>query len=233
MSNKSFLTEPEAATFSGVSVQTLSRFAEAGYLTVETSSEGERSYSRDDITSVFGISEGSLARKVEESHDAPEVVSSQSSVIQFPSKKEDADIIQKPAPVEQVESESFEEGLEEPVQGQDIQAEKNATGDTPVLDGELARMQNIIDIQEKILDMRDEQLKEVRKERDWLRERVERLEQKAERDQLLLLAETQTLRQLITHEKRSPVRATLEWLGFVEPQKEPVARSNSIDHGKK
>jgi hypothetical protein len=54
---------------------------------------------------------------------------------------------------------------------------------------------------------------------EWLRARVEKLEEKGSRDQLLLLSETQTIKALITiqEQRRSPVRLALEWLGFITP----------------
>ena len=75
-----------------------------------------------------------------------------------------------------------------------------------------------MDLFERLLDLREQELADLRRERDWLRNRVEKLEEKGDRDQLLLLSETQALHRLITQydQKRSPVRAALTWLGFSE-----------------
>ncbi len=84
---------------------------------------------------------------------------------------------------------------------------------------EISKLKNILSLQEKILDMKDERIRSLMQETGWLRERIEKLEQKSERDQLLILSESQTVRRLIimSHEKKSPLRTALEWLGLVTP----------------
>jgi len=84
-------------------------------------------------------------------------------------------------------------------------------------------LQRVNEVNEKIIELREERIQEVTKERDWLRERVEKLEQKAERDQILLMSETQLLRQVMEQHamQRSPMRKALEWIGLVEPPKSP------------
>ena len=91
------------------------------------------------------------------------------------------------------------------------------------LEREVTKFQNIVALQEKLLDIREEEIKNLKGERDWLRSRIEKLEEKNERDQLLLLAETQTVRQLINlqQRKRSTVQLALEWLGLKSPQAAP------------
>ncbi len=44
-----------------------------------------------------------------------------------------------------------------------------------------------------------EQLEMLRSERDWLRDRVEKLESRSEREQMLLLSESETVRRLVTN----------------------------------
>ncbi len=91
------------------------------------------------------------------------------------------------------------------------------------LEREVTKLQNILTLQEKLLDVREEEIRSIKGERDWLRSRIEKLEEKNERDQLLLLAETQTVRQLINlqQRKRSTVQLALEWLGLKSPQPSP------------
>lgn len=91
------------------------------------------------------------------------------------------------------------------------------------LEREVTKLQNIVGLQEKLLDLREEEIKNIKGERDWLRGRIEKLEEKNERDQLLLLAETQTVRQLINlqQRKRSTVQLALEWLGLKPIQPNP------------
>ncbi|MCB0330917.1 MAG: hypothetical protein KDD70_14700 [Bdellovibrionales bacterium] len=98
---------------------------------------------------------------------------------------------------------------------------QTANADTSYLEKTVEKLERINEVNEKIIELREERIEEITRERDWLRTRVEKLEEKAERDQVLLLSETQLLRQMIEQRQnsRSPVRAALEWLGVVEPKK--------------
>lgn len=81
---------------------------------------------------------------------------------------------------------------------------------------EIDKLWNVIRVQEKLLDARESEITDLRGQRDWLKARIERLEQKAERDQIVLLSETQTIRRLIhLQEPRKGVfQSFLDWLGF-------------------
>ncbi len=87
---------------------------------------------------------------------------------------------------------------------------------------ETARLTAVTSMLEKLLDIREAEIKDLKEQRDWLRSRVEKLEEKGDRDQLLLLSETQVIRKLIANnERRSPFRAALEWLGVIEAPEKP------------
>ena len=90
-------------------------------------------------------------------------------------------------------------------------------------------------MQDKVLDMREAEIGSLKEERDWLRSRIERLEEKGDRDQLLLLSETQILRSLIVqqHTKSSPLRSALEWIGLVNPKPVPTLPTSTIELEKK
>jgi len=103
-------------------------------------------------------------------------------------------------------------------------------------DKEIVRFRHLADMQERLLDLREQELGELRKERDWLRSRVERMEEKQDRDQLLLLAETQTIRRLVQIEetRKSPIQAALEWFGFANSRSDKndttVVQINPAQH---
>ena len=60
-----------------------------------------------------------------------------------------------------------------------------------------------------------EQLEIVREERNWLRARIEKLEARSEREQMLILAESENVRNLINQKKqKSLLSLALPWLGF-------------------
>lgn len=84
---------------------------------------------------------------------------------------------------------------------------------------EILRLQHLVTLYEKLLDYKDNEIKAAREERDYLRKRLEWHELQSERNQLLLLAESQNTRQLIATQmmRRSIIRQALEWAGIVSP----------------
>lgn len=58
-----------------------------------------------------------------------------------------------------------------------------------------------------------EQIQILRDERDWLRRRVEQLENRSEREQMILLSESETIRSLVSKDKRSFWQRALPWFG--------------------
>lgn len=83
-------------------------------------------------------------------------------------------------------------------------------------DRELHRLTVLNEMYEKLLDRREQEIKDLYDQRAWLRERIEKLEEKAERDQLLLISETQLITKLVKQrQNESPVRKALTWLGVI------------------
>jgi len=217
MGYQDYISESEASILAGVSVATLSRFAETGYLHFESDSDGLRLISKAELSSLFGL---------DIEADKLELVNSDliGSDDNEPVVKE-----LKLASGSPVEEESVDN---EKVTPKRENFEKKAAA-IEALERETVKLKNILDIQEKILDLREEQIENLSKERDWLRSRVERTEEKIERDQLLLLSETQIIRGImaVQHRRRSPLRATLEWLGLADPPQPPPARTGTIEIG--
>lgn len=86
------------------------------------------------------------------------------------------------------------------------------------IEREITRLKNLIELQETLLDARDSEIKGLKEERQWLRTRIEKLEEKGERDQILLLSETQTIRKLIVvQEKKGALKQLLTWVGLLPP----------------
>ena len=96
------------------------------------------------------------------------------------------------------------------------------------LNEEVQRLRNLVTLQERILDMKESEIQDLRSQRDWLRTRVEKLEEKGDRDQVLLLSETQAIRQLIGLQQKRPstIRSLLEWLGLGSSETMPALPSN-------
>jgi hypothetical protein len=89
---------------------------------------------------------------------------------------------------------------------------------TSTIHPDVIRLSHVVALQEKLIETLEEENKELKTERSWLRMRVEKFEEKGERDQLLLLSERQLLRTLTGAQRRSPIQTALEWLGFKTSQ---------------
>ena len=55
MGYQDFISEIEASSLAGVSVKTLTRFADAGYLQIENDSDGLRLFEKNEVLDLFGI----------------------------------------------------------------------------------------------------------------------------------------------------------------------------------
>lgn len=214
MSTEQVCSEEQAIALAGVSARTLQRFCESGYLTRTTATNGEVSYLRSQLVEIFGCS------------DASDVSGG------------DRDWQEMPPPVSQVESNcalndySAEEcgvaaTCSAPTDSSstlsDIDSSATAAGnDSPKTVGEpseIERLRNLLAIQERMLDAKDDEIADLKNQRAWLRQRIEKQEEKSDRDQILLLSETQTIRTILAYKesRKSPFRQVLEWIGITQP----------------
>jgi hypothetical protein len=237
-----FISEQAAINVTGMSSTTLTRFAEAGYLQQDIDADGLRFYSKAELLRVFGSapsgdytpptrvevpqSEVPQSCHVTPEWEGPEVIPA----------------IGSSAPMEGIsfsipaaEHLTVQTSAEEPIGGSVYRPEAQIDSETVARlsrnEAELVRLTNLVQMQEKILDLKDAALEALRKERDWLRVRIERLEEKSDRDQLLLLSETQTIRKLIimSDRRRSTFRQLMEWAGIVErPETERLLGHSSV-----
>ena len=224
MGFEDYVSESEATSRSGVSPRTLARFVEAGYLHTEVEPDGLRLYSRKELDEIFGGNYESASNSAQSSADTAETSR----------ENDEISTVEKTAAIEH--SESAGESLKTPttsvetqsVIAQPIRVDPFATKiesprapDSTVnvnhFEREIARLKNIIKAHETLLDARDAEVQDLKNQREWLKTRVERLEGKGERDQILLLSEAQTIRKLITiqEHKKSAVTQFLHWIGLV------------------
>lgn len=215
MSVEGMISEATAVKEAGVSARTLQRFSEAGYLTVQVKGDGERLYSRLQLTEIFGSFQEAPSSPTS-SHD----VAGESSCGGVSTCETDSTTYYTPAEptpmVERVSSASS-----------DALDSKPASEIAPLAE-EIQRLKNLVALQERILDMKESEVQDLRSQRDWLKTRVEKLEEKGDRDQVLLLSETQALRQLIGLQQKRPsaIRSLLEWLGLGNSEAMPALPSN-------
>ena len=71
MAYESLIPESEASTLAAVSTRTLERFAEAGYLRVETGMNGIKLFSRSEVEHLFGVKNKRIEKTVY--HSSPPV----------------------------------------------------------------------------------------------------------------------------------------------------------------
>jgi hypothetical protein len=221
MSNERVLSEAEACRAIGLSEGTLRSFVESGYLNVEVGPDGARCYSRAELASVFGI--------------GTEVHNEDRPVDEVVRQAADTTVVEEdePRPTRIVETE--EENIGE---SKARQAFENATvaesEDSSESDdrSEGGRLTRIIELQDKLLELKDREIEDLKEQREWLRERVERLEEKSHRDQILMLSESQAIRELMIkeREKKSTMRSFIDW--FVgkddeKPSKQKLELSQS------
>lgn len=227
-----FISEAEAALKAGVSARTLQRFSEAGYLRVQVEPGGLRLYSRDEIEEIFGVHQGQTAEaqaaETRETdtprHEESQQGEQQQQHEQFGAGSEAVEFAVTPPisaeGLEAVDSTAAQSPAEiEPAQETEAVTPPSANNNEERRDhirDEETRLRNVIKTQEAILDLKEIEIRDLRSQRDWLQTRVERLEEKSERDQILLLSETQTIRRLISMQehKRSAVKQFLEWIGL-------------------
>ena len=229
MNGKEFISEERAASLAGVSPKTLARFAEAGYLQVENDTAGAQRYLVSEIKELFGVMDQDFYDKL--AQDLSQGVDSTPVGAVSPP----ADLGYRAEVLDTPQSLVWED---EPAHGRHAEIREMPAGEAAqpdrsneLLKAELVRLRNLMQIQERILDIRDEQLRKLEEENRWFKTRIEKLEQKAERDQLLLLSESQTVRRLVMlHEsRRSPFRAALEWLGLVPTAQLPAPERPAIE----
>jgi predicted site-specific integrase-resolvase len=257
-----YLSDSESARICGVSINTLNRFIETGYLKVEHDHDGLRLFSKDQLKRVFGVGEsafskqtrinrpiaGNAAIKIDEVKISvpKEQVSSETAPATEPQpeKPTHLKIVRADEQEASPTSESLTSASSIPLesletkpmaaqsaplqapQPQEIVATQynpaliekisSLESDNQVLEMERTKLQNVITLLEKMLEIRESEIDSLKRQQQWLETRVEKMEERSHREQLLLLAESETVRKLVVMQKRSPVRAALEWLGLAE-----------------
>jgi hypothetical protein len=195
-------TEEQASQLAGVSARTLQRFAESGYLAIVLGEDGRGRYQRQQLEEIFGAARCDTTSATIFHEGA-------GSSTQYSQEGSHEATLSQP---EQAQT-------ERPKEFQTSSANSEATthsGAAIATSIEIERLKNLLAIQERMLDAKDDEIADLKNQRAWLRERVEKLEEKSDRDQILLLSETQTIRSLIAYQesRKSTVRQFLEWIGL-------------------
>lgn len=228
-----YISETEAAHQAGVSIKTLRRFSDAGYLQVEIEPDGLRLYSKGELNEIFGAHRSGSEQGSQENPQSGPGCDAESAPLQPERQSCDNDVPAQQAitaseqasaciasePCAATELETPADSISHHGRSGESSNKAHDEHDTSVYAIEVLKLRNVISLQEKLLDTKDAEIADLKGQRDWLRARVEKLEEKSDRDQILLLSETQTIRKLISlqEQKRSPMNRFLDWLG-ITPQ---------------
>jgi len=213
MATSGQITEAEAVATAGVSARTLQRFQESGYLEVSTSPDGTRRYLRAQLLEIFGAADAITSLPQEQQAPASLGSDEEGPPACFGIPEQFSRPSNPQASSQAASQAQSDEGASVSLEAREIQ-----------------RLKNLVSLQERILDMKESEVADLRSQRDWLKSRIERLEEKAERDQILLLSETQTIRKLVSinEGRRSALHNILEWLGIA---KQPEVRAIAAPEG--
>jgi hypothetical protein len=206
--NAELISEEEAAVQARVSASTLARFAEAGYFQVVLMGE-ERCYPKQALSSVFGVTFKPLEVEPEPIKKATIIAFPQTDAVAQDSTTTTNSVDEK-ADFKAEATTQTEAALDsQPIANSSDSAAAHIENDFS--------FKTILRMHADILERQEREIQDLRTEREWLKKRIERLEDKAERDQILLLSEAQTVKQLIQlqAQRKSYLRQSLEWLGVV------------------
>lgn len=94
----------------------------------------------------------------------------------------------------------------------------------------LVKLSAMIRMQEQLLEMKNREIEDLKHQREWLRSRVEKLDEQSDRDKILLLSEAQTIKQLVMMEqrKRSPWRVVLDYFRPSKAIDAPVKEGKTV-----
>ena len=222
-SHSSYISQAEASALAGVSVSTLMRFAEAGYFKI-LEQNGETQFSRLEISEVFGPAISSAlnnnyistkdnskpqAEKQEEKieiEQSPLESSNQSDKLieAQPTSEKNSPLVAQVEKIIKKDPSSQTSGTNDYI-SENNQTTKSSTD----------AFRTVLKLQEELLADRENRISDLIKERDWLRSRLEKMEEKSDRDQMLLMVESQKVRTLI--EKSPPktgfLKLALDWMG--------------------
>ncbi|HMO02385.1 MAG TPA: hypothetical protein PKD37_05975 [Oligoflexia bacterium] len=220
--SEQFITENEAIRLAAISLKSLNRFIEAGYIRTQqkNGTENQRLISKIDIEKTFGLNLKKSFVSASVAKHSKESLATENYSFNVPSDdhqklKNKVDHSVTNADGEKIDFLNLTKEKEKTIDLSNRDFDNQTIENSRLIDLEIQikQLKNLIEIQEKILDLKDDQINEIKLERAWLRERVEKLEEKSERDQILILNESQTVKQLI--DSLSPPKKNLSKKGLL------------------
>ena len=209
-----FISLADAEHLTGVSAATLTRFAEAGYFSTKPLEGTEVGFEleKNELCALF---------KIVEKPNAKTVAPPAQSIIKQPSA--DTENLSKASLTQDIEvssQDNTESILVEPAASplaEHIESQVNAPSAT---NPETQKLRALCELHEKYIEFKESQIQALTEERNWLRTRIEKLEEKSERDQMILASMSETQRGLTSQimHKKSAIQAALEWFGVTLPE---------------
>jgi len=193
--SSSLMSIEECAAFAGVSLDTVIQYAEFGLLPA-VERDGKSFFKEGDVTTIFHLSSKErVSTKGKEREDSSDNSSQRS---------DDAkDELHTSSSVDETD---FSEQSNVIPLNEEIEVTASGASSR----GESLRIVELLQLCQSLR----EQIDMIKEDRDWLRTRLERLEARSEREQMLLLSESETVRSLISQKgskKNSFWRIALPW----------------------
>jgi DNA-binding transcriptional MerR regulator len=215
------LTAAESAALSGVSIDTINQYRDFGLLKVQNV-QGQDYFEEEDIKIVFNSR--IVGRAVEKSQSLPDQASIKpedpelptlSSILGQEAKQSSTKVVKlhadKPPEVVVKIDEVINSGNKDNsgVICGELEDKANSTNNNSYTESEGPSSIEVLELSRSL----KQQLELVMSERDWLRQRVEKLEVQLERQQLISMTETETLRIMAKskEERPSPWSFLLSW----------------------
>ncbi len=215
------LTAAESSALAGVNIDTINQYRDFGLLKVQNV-QGQDYFEEDDIKIVFNSR--IVGRAVEKSQPLPDQASIKpedselptlSSILGQEAKKSSTKVVKlhadKPLEVVDKVDEVINSGNKDDsgVICGELEDKVNSTNNNSYTESEGPSSIEVLELSRSL----KQQLELVLSERDWLRQRVEKLEVQLERQQLISMTETETLRIMAKskEEKPSPWSFLLSW----------------------
>jgi hypothetical protein len=218
-STDKLLTIEQATQLAGVSASTLMRFAEAGYFRIHNSGPNIK-FSGLEIAQVFGTSlkdsstriapsslkeektinpsDASIALEAKKDQTADEISATNNNRDELNLQADQTPLSQK---IEVIIEADGPKSLSP--QTAEIASAFALNSTTTSTTESFEPFKKVLQLQEELLAQKTNLIEDLIKERDWLRTRLEKMEEKAERDQMLLMVESQKVRCLIGKDKTS------------------------------
>lgn len=207
-----WIAESDAERVANISTATLKRFIEAGYLNVESAQDGSRLFSKRQLEELFGFK------------------TDLNSQIQ----KQEITVQEVPAPTSESKSEfqSVADRSSESSTPESVASNSAQHSDAvPNYNSEVSRLQKTIEMLDRIIEMKDQNIKDLKSQIDWFKGQIDRLEERSQRDQVLMLTENETIRNLAAvMNRKSILRQIVDWIGLDSAPVKPAAMQHRLNN---